>query len=361
MMSLARRTSGLDMDAYHIGDEPYQAGTHSNDDYDAETDGWEIVDPMKSTLQDSVRLEGLGIYPYAELTQVPKSRLKPQTKGQRNNNQGAPVQSHSLTKDMDHDWEFVPRDPDWDIINRREHREARRATQPETRLDDDWVVCDVDKDGEVEMFEGVRAEKRELIEHEYAPLLESSATAFSYDDRMPADLTSARSNDGDDEHLREMLSTIETAQAVSKQPRQKLRPTEKHYVSSSARPQARSRIPGPSRTLLSRTKQQNPSKRRPLSPEEEDLPFLPASRQGQRSTMQIRETNQYPGIMQEVCNLAATELHRHPRSNSTVNVADSARSVPKRSRGGKEEHTDQMASHWYSASFAPDDDFYYYG
>ena len=330
----------------------YQASPVDDDTSDVLDEGWEIIEPMNPSVQQSVRLEGLGIYHADTEDQKTNATSKRQAFSDRGQKSHATTRSDTfLADDVDTYWEFVPREPDWDIINRKEQREARRATKPEP-IADDWVVCDMGKDGEVEMFEGVRAESESQHEHDYAPLLDSVTTVESCGDSVPADILSEESDE--DAQLTNIPLAPTTLQEPPKDADERQLSRSRDRVKSTLQPNAPPYIPMRCRISTSRAKKHNPNKQQPLSAEEQ---VLPGANPPRKKPVLISKPMQRPSVAENVLS-AATADQQNPHdlpAASTSNGAD--KWLNERIARARQE---RYASYWYGASFGPGDTFEHY-
>jgi hypothetical protein len=279
--------SGLDMRAYHSEEDPYLSGSYSrhksyrggetldaaetegherrgpkdpkharpeDDAYGAEVDGWEI---LGRNAQKSVPHDGLGGYDPTDVQgKVGRYGLKPQP------NDTVKAKELSATKRLSADktWEIVPLEPDWDMVNRKETREARRATKLDTPLAEDWVVYNRRKDSEVNTFEGQISK--------------------------PEDSTAStpQSESGEQEPQRQPQAVL----TMPAEPQPVAISRQDHHSSCSldGRPS-------------SPASKHNPFKQRPLSAEEKDLPFIPVPTHSRASTMQSSVGLEYPEIIRK--------------------------------------------------------------
>ena len=385
LMNVSNRSSGLDMELYSAEDiEELDGILHQRslagkmDSQDPITRGWQMVeDPM----QASVRLEGIGIYAYVSANEDEgkvkvgsKHRIK-----ERKPTFNASQRDSSIDIIRKERWGWVPEDPDWEIIDALQQQEA----QSETKSDgEDWVVCEMNKHGKVEMFEGVRAEEDGWEDQATAPPLESYETVLAHGGEFPAIISSKLATDEDYYRLR--LHTASPAPKLRPpQPSERSHSKLVHEDSLPARQEKHSdtRVP---RASKARMRTRNPSTHRPLSSEEQDLPFRlhPADHQhnlapthteeqdpssppprmrlpapistaySDRTWKSHRPRHPHSGIMRHVLNAAESEGCEHVETYAEHTRSHATDSKDMRGRE-RENRTERYPGHWYGPAFGP--------
>ncbi|KIW81080.1 hypothetical protein Z517_04103 [Fonsecaea pedrosoi CBS 271.37] len=214
-------------------------------------------------------------------------------------------------RDGEGDWEVVPKHPDWDVVGRGGKGRERKLS-----LKADWVVCEKGRNGKVQMFEGPRVEdgdtalsasSEERARMTDTSLLESTTRPGVRVSAKPSPAHASYILDGDLDSHHARARELEDSHPASSDhgtanvSRVDLVPSRKSYERT--RPGRKIRPPAsPSTTLgdearkheqelqpalssplrVSATRRPkhpaaNPTKNRPLPPDEQDLPFLSPS------------------------------------------------------------------------------------
>ncbi|EXJ58078.1 hypothetical protein A1O7_05502 [Cladophialophora yegresii CBS 114405] len=312
--------------------EPAQA---SYDAFDAKADGWEM---LGQNAQKSVHLGGLGIYDNIDAhakvaSRDPKSKQNDVVKGQ--------TLSATRRADLNKAWEVVPHEPDWDMVNRKETREARRATKTDAPAAEDWVMYNKIPGAEEDTFEG-----RHCWAGEPVPPTSQSQTGMHEQTAIQT------------EQDVEPLPPLETTESLSQCSRERLLRSQK----DGSQPQAQASQTTPAKPQHSSHKEHqscfpschptghalkhNPLKQRPFSAEEKDLPFLAPPTPSQASTMQTSARPEYPHIIQ---NLRAASVME--RESPQQNTAAAASEAAARRTDERFARTERVPFDWYGITY----------
>ncbi|OCT51040.1 hypothetical protein CLCR_08741 [Cladophialophora carrionii] len=367
---MATRMSGLDMRAYYSEEDPYlsrsysQNGKHAasgtfgakeagwercgaevltpaqpdNETQDTKVDGWEI---LGQNAQKSVHLDVLGIYDHTnadDKAASPGSKSKP--------NDVVKCKTHPATRRLDTNkaWEIVPHEPDWDMVNRKETREARRATKPDAPLAKDWVMYEKGMDAEADTFEG-----RHCWAEDPAPSTRQSETAMhepraiqteqgvtpslTFETTEPVFIRSCdRLLDSQEQQPQAQARAIQTT-PVEKTQRM---PQKDHHscLVLSGRP-------------TGYASKHNPLKQRPFSAEEKVLPFLPPPSPSQAGTAQAFASTRldYPEIVRKLRAASITSRESFEQ-NAVAAVRETARRTDERLA-----RTERVPFDWYGINY----------
>ncbi|ETI27485.1 hypothetical protein G647_09676 [Cladophialophora carrionii CBS 160.54] len=356
--------SGLDMRAYYSEEDPYlsrsysQNGKHAasgtfgakeagwgrcgaevptpaqpdNETQDTKVDGWEI---LGQNAQKSVHLDVLGIYDH---TNADDKAVSPGSKSKPNDM--VKCKTHPATRRLDTNkaWEIVPHEPDWDMVNRKETREARRATKPDAPLAKDWVMykerMDAEADtfgaydpapstpqGEPDMHEPTEFQTKQGVA---APPIFETMEPVS---RLPCERLHDSQEQGPQAQTQAQPRAIQTTPAKAQR-----MPQKDHHscLSLGGRP-------------TGHASKHNPFKQRPFSAEEKDLPFLPPPSPSQAGTTQSSASARldYPEIIRKL-RAASITPRGSPEQNAVAAVRETARRTDERLA-----RTERVPFDWY--------------
>jgi hypothetical protein len=244
------------------------------------------------------------------------------------------------------------------ILDSEEELEAITEPTPDPPLAEDWVVGEQGNNGEVKMFEGVRAGSNQSAE-DGDNALESFTAVLTLMDEAPSAAVSRELQAGD-ERLPGAVSRSQKSEPLSGQSHGGTL-EESHQSQITMGKDAGSNPPMLPRTTAAHTRNLKPRKQRPLNPNEEELSFLPllqsppkpaANKTDRQRPISAQQQNSLPpvpspaeaphgsartrrrtqptGIMQQVRAAAEAERHEHLWSTAAPASRDRAKRMEDR-------------------------------